>query len=197
MLPNAPRAVWFNGVAGIKVASAAAVIAPLEWYWTGGTLTIYSATSPSTTNIYVPQREWAVYGNGKSYITVNDIEGHYANNTTFYLDGSSAGWTFNRDEAAYGAVDGFGFDASSNNVTLNYALADFNLQNGIALPEGGSAHDITCNYCVSHDNGSKTVAVNGAGFVAHSATYNFNVNYSQSYNNVTMGIGGIETSQGS
>jgi hypothetical protein len=43
-----PLSVEFNGVAGTRVASVAAITAANQWYWAGGVLYVYSTANPAT-----------------------------------------------------------------------------------------------------------------------------------------------------
>ena len=84
-----PNVVWFNGVAGTNKSSKSALASAGDWYWAGNVLSVYSATTP--TNVEASQRNTNVYVQSRDYITIDNLELIYANDSDIYLKDAKYG----------------------------------------------------------------------------------------------------------
>lgn len=75
---TAPTQVFFNDARGAKQTTLSTVNAPLRWFWSGGTLYIYSAGNPATLytspGIEATARDHAVSFNSKSNVIVRGLQ---------------------------------------------------------------------------------------------------------------------------
>lgn len=116
-----PFFVMFNGTTGTKEANAGAVNAANEWFWTGGTLTVYNVGDPAAV-VTVPTREYGIVsqvgGSPKNTITIRDIEFRGAR---YYNLKNSSGNTWN---VSYSTFDHSGHGGvvfeNTTGVTLLY-----------------------------------------------------------------------------
>jgi hypothetical protein len=98
-----PEQVWFNGVLGQSVASAAAVVAPNQWFFSNtGYLTVYSASTPNTSSttagIEAAQRDSAFAITAGGNVTVTGLAFVNPNYTTINIAANVFGTqTFNND----------------------------------------------------------------------------------------------------
>jgi parallel beta-helix repeat protein len=67
-----PNIVLFSGTVGTLVSSRLAITAAGDWYWTGGTLSVYGTSNPSGT-IEAGQRNYGISTNGQSYLTISGL----------------------------------------------------------------------------------------------------------------------------
>ncbi|HPO13023.1 MAG TPA: PKD domain-containing protein [Candidatus Hydrogenedentes bacterium] len=99
-----PEVVVFDGVKGNRVDSAASVDSLNDWFWTGNTLTIYSAGTPQ--NVEVSARQFVVEIFTASYINVINLTIQYAEDGIRLYD--SNGVTLEnmtvKDSAGYGGI---------------------------------------------------------------------------------------------
>ena len=130
---TSPIEVFFNRTLGTNVASVAACTAPGDWYWSGGTLYVYSTSSPSiaytSPGIEAPQANSAV-----------DVTGNYV---------TLSGLIFERNNLSYtGPVI-----LNANNVTLQNSEVRYGISSGVRV--GGdttSNTNIVVNSNSIHDN---------------------------------------------
>ncbi|MBW2106655.1 MAG: right-handed parallel beta-helix repeat-containing protein, partial [Deltaproteobacteria bacterium] len=89
-LATEPSAVYFDGVLGDKRVSVVTLTEPLDWYWTGNILYVYSTEDPDgAVDIEACVRDYCVDTGGEDYITVSDIKGKYAKTANFIFNESS------------------------------------------------------------------------------------------------------------
>lgn len=86
-----PNAIWSDGVTmGVPQASFAALVSPGQWFWGSNSLSIYSATNPSTGHtVESASREEAIY-DGFNYLNFVGLEATNANSLSVSLHGTNA-----------------------------------------------------------------------------------------------------------
>ena len=137
-----PTKVWFAGVAGTRMSSAAAVLAPRQWFYgvvNGvGTLYAYSGDNlscPANSTIQVALRSSALIVNNVASITVKHLAFVKAANTDVALTGTSNGTAIFAYDSFRGAFNA-GFSATSG--TLSISDSKFvNNGTGINVTGGG------------------------------------------------------------
>jgi hypothetical protein len=169
---TAPTQVWFNGVLGTKVASAAAVLAPLQWFYKGSTLTVYSAasllgTAATTADIEAAQRDAGIVINNVSSITVEHMAFVNSGGVGICLcdSGNSGSETFT-DDVVSGALDEAFSVGSGTPVIATSEL----INSGIGLNVYGG-NGFTLNGSVISGNAGVAVTVwgtNGIGTIESS-----------------------------
>ena len=136
----APKQVFFNGVRGTPVASAAAIVAASEWYWASNVLYVYSTSNPNiaftSPGIEASQFNYNIEGNGQSYLVFQNLDLEEANQ--------------------YGLI----FHVSTaSNVVVNGVMANKAYYSGIS--SGGSTAQtyVTVENCTTSWNGGSGIEV--------------------------------------
>lgn len=115
----APAVVAFNGEVGAKKTALSSVNAAKAWFWSGGTLYVYSTSNPQTAyanpGIEAGARDYCIYSNGKSWINYQGLSLKYSNRACFRADDNDNYITLT-DVSSFGAgvEGGFIFDSSAN-----------------------------------------------------------------------------------
>lgn len=122
-LAASPRRIWFSGTrGGAAQASVAALDAQNEWYWSGGTLYVYSTTDPSGT-VEADNRAKCIDTNGKSYLTLENLQTWYASATAagdnIFATGNASNITFDGVDSNYSYRSAYYFtgDGSANSIS--------------------------------------------------------------------------------
>ena len=140
-----PPQVFFNGIRGTPVALDQ-IDSEHEWNWTSNMLHIYSTSNPDTAGleIEVSNKEFAIYIDSMSYITIKDIACKGAG----IQDGPSAGI----------------FLVNTNNVILDNLTVYDNAGSGIFIysdSAGAGKNNIVCNCTVYNTIGTRFSINNG------------------------------------
>jgi hypothetical protein len=187
-----PHQVFMDGVRLTAVA-AKANLATGDWWWDATDSRIYLYDDPSGHTVEASQRTCAVYGSGKSYVTVSSLELDKSNGVI--SNGADGGLYCNTCNnllvtgvtALYNYDDGVRVDSSTSSV-VSYSTAAYNGADGFAEWESSGvlfdhlfAHD-DCQLGVDNEQtscaGIKFQPDNEA-----STSANMTVQYSVSYNN--------------
>lgn len=177
-LATQPTILLFNSVIGTLVASQAAVISPLNWFYDTGTttLSVYSTANPSTnyTNpgIEASQRDYAIQLN-KNFITVNNLTLEMGNGLADAFVGNGAGTGSNaiisNCEIRNSTSQGVYLFGTQNSLVYNNYIHD--IWNGVMYPGqtgtgvqifGSTALNNTINLNLLRGN-SKGIGINGGG----------------------------------
>jgi len=207
--------VLFNGVVGTLEASKAALTAPLEWYASGGILSVYSTVNPTTTytapGIEGVTGNYVIDTNGKDYLVLTDLDLRHAKinivkaytGSNLTLTNICVSWS---GGAAYD-IETTGTNTITN-CTVNHTFNNgqgFLLAAGTNNVSGGSANDTdgpgisTTGTAIANVSGFISTngrAYNGHGYAAHD-TSTFNLSYSVAYGNTWSGFGSATGAGGS
>lgn len=133
-----PDQVFFDGMRGTKVASAALCNSANKWYWAANVLYVYSTTDPDTvyTNpgIEASIRDFCVDTNSQDYIVIQQLKLVKANAANVLLDG------VNQTDLNYclvlDGIDGVEIDTTGSTV---HNSVIYNCTNGIDVDAAGGA----------------------------------------------------------
>jgi hypothetical protein len=130
--------VWINGVVGAPVASAAAILVPGQWFYSGGTLYLGLSTAcnavPSSTVIEFTARPYALYINKVGSLTISGLEFVDGMYNTIYIGTSVTGTqTFSNVVWKGAGYEGFISNAGAQVITNSEGL--YNLT-GLAAAGG-------------------------------------------------------------
>lgn len=160
-----PEAVVFSGVAGVRESAASALNAAREWYWAGGTLTVYSTSTPASvevSNLRFPLEMYQC-----NYVTVKDLEVRHSTDPVRLTNGNNCVVenVVVHDSAGYAGII-LGADTAGrgeSNTIRNCTV--YNMSGSLeSIAQGGHGHGIFVwgsNICrkntftgnVCHDNG--------------------------------------------
>jgi hypothetical protein len=184
-----PNVVWFNGTAGTQMSSAAAIVAPYDWYWASNVLYVWAPgnVSPATTYIN-PGVEAATRTSAVSislgYITLSGLHLVKSNEINLFFSAANNVTVYNCTNE-YGAGDGVTFSDGSNNIVLNGGAVDHNGENGglsgldgdgIGIGNGGDgSHDITIENMNIYSNGNNTFGDNVTTSVTSTGAAPYNI----------------------
>lgn len=114
-----PAVVAFNGAVGARKTALSSLTGAKAWYWSAGTLYVYSTSNPLTayTNpgVEAGARDYCIYSKGKSWINYKGLSLKYSNRACFRADDRDNYLTLT-DVTSFGAgvEGGFIFDSSAN-----------------------------------------------------------------------------------
>lgn len=114
-----PNAVWVDGASvGTPQASKATLASANQWFWSGGTLYVYSASNPATGHtVEAADRSYAAFISQTNYITLKDLEATNANDRAVYL-------------------------RNCTNATLQGLKVHDSVNQGVQMGIGGGSHSI-------------------------------------------------------
>ena len=154
-LATQPNQVFFNGTRGTPVSSVGAINTANQWYWSGGVLYVYATSNPSAAfvspGVEVGARSYAIYINGKSNITVTNLD----------IMGSN--------------TSGISFAGTSANFVAQNDTIEHNFHAGIESGVGGQVDNARMDSNSVHDNGASGIRWNGpyvGGTMSHNTIYN-------------------------
>jgi hypothetical protein len=117
-----PKVVWFNGLAGIKVASRDACTSLNKWFWEKNKLSIYAINYP--TGIEAASRTNALHSSEKKYIFISNI--HFVNGGngtaggTVVISTGASDWTIDSCDFAQAHTCHIGiWDTASGNIIIS------------------------------------------------------------------------------
>lgn len=192
-----PFFIMFNGTTGTKAANAGAVDAANEWFWTGGTLTVYNVGDPAAV-VTVPTREYGIVsqvgGSPRNTITIRDLE--FRGARYYNLKNSSGNtWLVENVVADHSGHGGMVFEVV-NTITVRYSRVSYANQLGpTAFHEaitfqGGDGFTITGNTLYNNGEDGITAKYNARnGTIAENVVYNGGTGpsiYVDSANNIVV-----------
>ena len=137
-----PKIAIFDRTPGSNAGSIAACDSVREWYWASNILYVYSVSDPDTLyaspGIEVGARNNVIYGDGKSYITVDGLDVRYAN------------------------INNILFENASSDVIVQNCFSYYPFVCSIRMEEGVDDVTIDSNTILGNMQG---VEVSGAGFI--------------------------------
>ena len=156
-LSVAPKQVYFDTLMGTPVANAAAVNGVGEWFYdtVPARLYIYSVSDPATlyTNpgIGANQKDHAIVGSNKNYITIDGLFLCGANDSVLLCDGTSAYWTVQNNTITnswFGArlIGSAGNATAKNNTVHDVSGLGIEVSSSAAnghLVQGNTIYNIT------------------------------------------------------
>ena len=170
-----PSQVYFDGTRGTKVASAALCNGANKWFWAANVLYVYYTEDPDgAVVIEAASRTTAITSNGKSYITISNLEVMYHNN----LDSGGTIWLINGSDIIVDGITahhndtrraigiyGSGDDKQIINCTVySNSHASSNASCGIGVGGTGNDYIVSGNTCYSNvGNGIKS-GLSGTNF---------------------------------
>ena len=187
-----PNQVFETGVRYTKVA-ALALLTPGTWFWDAPDSRVYVRTSgdnsPSNYTIEASNRNYAIYGFLKSYITLNGIQTTKAGVHGIYAFGTGVtGITVQNVSSTYNYDDGI-FIGQATNSQIVHSTFSYNGGNGT---EDYDAPGLYVGYVVAHHNGQLTNNLPSAGIKYSPGTASGTVEYSVScLNGLIPGTGGV------
>jgi parallel beta-helix repeat protein len=151
-----PNQIFFNGVRGTPVASVAAINGASKWYWASNILYVYSTSAPATafTNpgIEASQRQYNISGNGKSYVTIQNLNLQNSNGYGFAFNGVASNVTIDGCTVGHSYYSGIAINGNFEvqSVIIRNSTVNWNGANGISIY--GPGHDWTVEDNVVHNN---------------------------------------------
>jgi hypothetical protein len=144
VLTTQPNIVYFNGIRGSQVASAAAITSQYQWCWASNVLYAWSPSGAPSACYATPGVEAGSIGrilqtNNQSYVTFSNLIFQDANNT---LDNAiNVGST------------------SVTGIVFSYCTIQRGASAGINLKGSTTAHDVTIDHCIIQNNGAYGILV--------------------------------------
>ncbi len=157
-ISNTPNQVFKDGTRLKKVATKSSLVTG-KWYWDAGDTRIYLYDNPTGHTIEASQRNTCITIDGKSYITVQDLDLRYANADGIRITNAVIGATVSNSNISYAWSNGIysyttGTDYRDSllitNNTISYCGAS-----GVLLS------DYTRNSTVSHNNLNHNSLIHG------------------------------------
>jgi hypothetical protein len=132
--------VFINGIQGTPVASLVALTAPGEWYYAGGTLSIYATTDPNTSIIEVGTSRIPISLYAQNYVTLTGLSVGKSNASGVFLNNVSH-IDLNRVSSTYNYIRGVDNAGTSGDissyVTVENGTFSNNGTSGIEFHGGG------------------------------------------------------------
>ena len=137
-----PRLINFNGQSGSPTYAVDGITGPNQFYWDGSKLYVYAPSNPAAT-VDVPQRGYALWSSGASYIAVSGLELRGAQQSDLYCTNTCSNWsvTNNTINASYSTALFFEVDGDSsvagisilNNKVKGGGAGGIQINNGLGL----------------------------------------------------------------
>lgn len=152
-----PNIIAVGGAAGNRQTALSALAAARDWFWSGGTLYLYSTNSPAllaSPGVEASARTYCIYADGRSHLSFIGLRLELGNRSCLRVNGTSADVRLDQ-VAAFGAGDmaGFEFDAVSV-ITLVRCSADYgravSVGDGFAFKSG--CRDVALQGCTASYN---------------------------------------------
>ena len=156
-----PKVLVFNG--SVLGTNDAAPTANYEWTYSNPNLDVYAESNPNGyySQIEAAYRDYAVFTDGKNYLTISDLLLEATNYSGFRASGSSTGIVLSGVESRFSYNSGFTFQ-NVTNLTLTSCNANYN---GIGQGKYGydfwaASGTVDITSCDAGYNGNKGVQVN-------------------------------------
>ena len=142
---NQPNVVILSGAVGTKCTSLEQLTAQGCWFWGGGTLYLYSASSPASAypspGAEAGRRSYALYLDGCSYLNFNNIDLVAGNLYSIFMDGETSNIAYDSVGILKAYTEGINHQSQyrASYVVIQNSVAAFNGAVGI-LATGNTDH---------------------------------------------------------
>ena len=160
-----PNQVFFDGIRGTPETSTSNLNAAKEWYWASNVLYVYSTSDPATayTNpgVEVSQRTYNISENGKSYVTIQNLNLQNSNTYGLLLGGAASNIIIDGCTVGHSYIHGISSvgSAETQSVTIQNCTVNWNGSCGINVDT--PSHHWTIQDNIVHNNSQVYIAGDG------------------------------------
>jgi hypothetical protein len=178
-----PNQVFRDG-SRLTPVSAENQLATGDWWWNSTTSTVYVYDNPSGHTIEASQRNYAVYGFLRSYVTISGLQTQMAQQYGIYEFGTgTTGLTFTGILTQNNYTSGLRVEQASNTI-VTQSTAAYNGDDGFSFADAPAP---LVDHVIAHHNGQFSNYCCDAGIKFDASAYgngaNATVQYSASYSN--------------